>query len=308
MTGLPKPVAPEVKDGKMKTIQATAACVCLVVLGMISHCQAQGWRGIIPLQSTQADVERLLGPSKDSCKCLYDLDAEIVRFHYSEGPCAKDAPSGWNVPRGTVISISITLKTNPPVASLSLNNKYEREEDNHNKDIIYYVDREAGISYETYEGRVTGVYYTPTTKDNPLRCSSSSEKESHRPLKFDEYGDIAFNDEKARLDNVAIELQNEQGSTGYIIAYGGRRSRANEAIKRANRAKDYLVNTHGIEPGRVKTVDGGYREELTVELYIVATGGRAPTAAPTINSSDVQIIKGSKGKANNLHPSRPRCN
>ena len=29
------------------------------------------------------------------------------------------------------------------------------------------------------------------------------------------------------------------------------------------------------------TVDGGYREDLTVELWIVPTGATPPTAAPT---------------------------
>src|SRR6185436_15015832 len=38
--------------------------------------------------------------------------------------------------------------------------------------------------------------------------------------KFDEYGNIRFNDEKARLDNFAVQLQNEPTSQGYIIAFG----------------------------------------------------------------------------------------
>jgi hypothetical protein len=73
------------------------------------------------------------------------------------------------------------------------------------------------------------------------------------PTKFDEYGNIKFNDEKARLDNYAIQLQNQPGSQGTIIAYG---SCAGEAQARADRAKDYLVNTRGIEAGRITTVDG----------------------------------------------------
>ena len=31
-------------------------------------------------------------------------------------------------------------------------------------------------------------------------------------VRFDEYGNIRFNDEKARLDNFAIQLQNEPGA------------------------------------------------------------------------------------------------
>jgi hypothetical protein len=109
--------------------------------------------------------------------------------------------------------------------------------------------------------------------------------------KFDEYGNIAFNDEKARLDNFAIELQNDPGAQGYIIAYGGRRARANEAQARADRAKDYLVNTRGIDAGRLVTVDGGHREELTVELWIVPSGAVPPQASPTVDASEVQIIR-----------------
>ncbi|HEV2706498.1 MAG TPA: hypothetical protein VGV59_11275 [Pyrinomonadaceae bacterium] len=106
--------------------------------------------------------------------------------------------------------------------------------------------------------------------------------------KIDEYGNIRFNDEKARLDNFAIELQNNPGATGLIIAYGGRRGRAGEAQARAERARDYLVNQRGIEASRIQTLDGGYREDLTVELWIVPTGATPPTASPTVDPSEVQ--------------------
>jgi K319L-like, PKD domain len=93
------------------------------------------------------------------------------------------------------------------------------------------------------------------------------------PRKFDEYGNIRFNDEKARLDNYAITLQNEPGSTATIIVYG---SCAGEAQQRGDRAKDYLVNTRGIEASRITVVDGGCRAELLVQLWIVPPGSTAP--------------------------------
>jgi hypothetical protein len=96
--------------------------------------------------------------------------------------------------------------------------------------------------------------------------------------KFDEYGDIRFNDEKARLDNFAIQLQNEPGATGTIVAFG---TCAGQAQARADRAKDYLVNTRGIDAGRLTTVDGGCREDLVVELWIVPSGAAAPTPTNT---------------------------
>lgn len=93
--------------------------------------------------------------------------------------------------------------------------------------------------------------------------------------KIDEYGDIKFNDEKARLDNFASSLQTEAGSQGYIIGYG---TCEGQGLARANRAKDYLVNTRGIDAGRITVIDGGCRAELWVQLYVCPPGAPAPTA------------------------------
>ncbi len=110
---------------------------------------------------------------------------------------------------------------------------------------------------------------------NTASCTSAVRPEKPLAVKFDEYGNIRFNDEKARLDNYAIQLQNQPGSTATIIAYG---SCEGEAQARADRAKDYLVNTRGIEAGRITTVDGGCRSDLTVQLWIVPTGADQPVA------------------------------
>jgi hypothetical protein len=107
-------------------------------------------------------------------------------------------------------------------------------------------------------------------------CSTSIRAPVAPAVKFDEYGNIRFNDEKARLDNYAIQLQNQPGSQGYIVAYG---SCAGEAEARANRAKDYLVNTRGVDASRLMTVDGGCRSDLAVELWVVPTGATPPAAS-----------------------------
>jgi hypothetical protein len=106
--------------------------------------------------------------------------------------------------------------------------------------------------------------------------SCSTQVRPPKPIarKFDEYGNIRFNDEKARLDNYAIQLQNEPGSTATIIVYG---TCAGEGQTRGDRAKDYLVNTRGIEAGRITVVDGGCRSDLMVQLWVVPQGADAPT-------------------------------
>ena len=109
-------------------------------------------------------------------------------------------------------------------------------------------------------------------------CTVAVKAKPTPPRKFDEYGNIRFNDEKARLDNFAIQLQNEPTSQGYIIGYG---SCDAEGLTRANRAKDYLVNTRGIDAGRLMTVDGGCLPELLVQLWIAPQGSTPPTGDAT---------------------------
>jgi hypothetical protein len=109
-------------------------------------------------------------------------------------------------------------------------------------------------------------------------CTSSVRPLPPKPRKFDEYGNIRFNDEKARLDNFAIQLQNEPTAQGYIIGYG---SCDAEGTTRGNRAKDYLVNTRGIDAGRLMVVDGGCMPELKVELWIVPQGATPPAPDTT---------------------------
>ena len=109
----------------------------------------------------------------------------------------------------------------------------------------------------------------------PASCSVSVpiELKAH---KFDEYYDIARNDEKARLDNYAIQLQSEPGSQGYIIIYPSRRAKPNEVQARATRISDYLINSRGIDASRFTVTIGAPREDWLFELWIVPQGAQAP--------------------------------
>jgi hypothetical protein len=108
--------------------------------------------------------------------------------------------------------------------------------------------------------------------------------------KIDEYGNIPMDDEKARLDNYAIELQNDPTAQGYLICYGGRVGYEGEAQRRCDRAKDYLVNTRGISAERIVTLDGGYKEDLTVELWLIPAGAAPPRASPTVDPAQVKHL------------------
>jgi hypothetical protein len=139
--------------------------------------QPQGWRGIVPLRSTRNDVRRVLGPPKVPNKGfydLYDLKDETVYISYASGFCS----SGWRVPSGTVISINIAPKTDLKLADLHLTNKYERQSNPHLSGIIFYVNKEDGITVEAIQEEVTKIYYYPIAVDSHLRCPEKPSRKS----------------------------------------------------------------------------------------------------------------------------------
>jgi len=111
-------------------------------------------------------------------------------------------------------------------------------------------------------------------------CSIQSQSESAR--KFDEYGDLIQDDESVRLSAFAANLARNSNAQGYILVYGGRLDPVGRARRYALRAKNYLVSTAGLNSDRIVTIDGGQRESLTVELWIVPSGTQPPTPTPTL--------------------------
>lgn len=109
--------------------------------------------------------------------------------------------------------------------------------------------------------------------------SSSGQTQNQTARKFDEFGDILYSDLIARLDNLAVMLQAEPNSRGFLIVYGTRRDLPGLSSSLALRMKDYLVNTRGISKEHVFTLDGGILDCLTQELWIVPIG-----SAPTLRS------------------------
>jgi hypothetical protein len=94
--------------------------------------------------------------------------------------------------------------------------------------------------------------------------------------KFDEFPDIQRNDEKARLDNFVIELQNDPTATAYVVIYPGRGSKRGDVQHHATRIVDYMVNSRGIDQHRIVTLVGSARNELFVELWITPQGATPP--------------------------------
>lgn len=117
------------------------------------------------------------------------------------------------------------------------------------------------------------------------------------PRKFDEFKDINCEDEMARLDNFAVNLQQSPADKAVIIFYGGRRvgrrlPRRRDSAARAARLKTYLTQRRSIPADRVIMIDGGFREEWMTELWIVPSAATLPSPTPSVPADKIKFRKG----------------
>ena len=136
-----------------------------------------------------------------------------------------------------------------------------------------------------------------------LMIAAGSELAGHRGLaltslqKFDDFGDIKCEDEMARLDNVAIQMQNEPNTKAVLVFFGGKTFRGKpprdgEAAARAARLKPYLVNRRGIAFNRVMVFDGGYADNWHVEVWLVPLDFWFPPPTPKVPDGGIRFRKG----------------
>lgn len=144
---------------------------------------AEGWRGIVPLESTRQDVERILGRAAGPDRPLYRLPDLIVSVEYARYGCDQ-APKvpGWpvapvqmNVPPGTVISIRVVPKDKVKLSSMGIDaTKIKRVHgDEDLPSHFYYVNETEGLIIEVFAqpGEVVhSLIYRPQAKDAHSRC------------------------------------------------------------------------------------------------------------------------------------------
>lgn len=101
---------------KIYQIRSTAiALIALVVVVfprpiLKSPDEGKGWKGLVRLRSTRRDVEALLDPAATGRGSFYQTNEATVFVQYSDGPCEKGWPYGWNVDKDTVVSIAVSPK------------------------------------------------------------------------------------------------------------------------------------------------------------------------------------------------------
>lgn len=114
--------------------------------------------------------------------------------------------------------------------------------------------------------------------------SQRGQEEEKAARKFDEFQQLLRHcDLRARLDNLAIQLQTEPESKAFVIVYSGKYDLPARVSSYRERIGDYLVNMRGVDPERLVVLDGGYRQVVTTEAWIVGKNAPAPEPKDSIN-------------------------
>jgi hypothetical protein len=238
----------------------------LVFSGVVG---AKEWRGIVPLKSTREDVVRLLGSPTQQTEAsyYYRLAEELAVIWFQPQPCDQ-CGLGWKVPVGTVTTIGVIPRSAGGKRKPANLDGFKVQAEN--AGFVYYVHESSGLTIETFNEQVTSLNYAPEAKDASLECVLKDCIVDVFP-NFDAYANLAWSDEKARLDNYAIRL-NDGMLRGAIVIYARDQQIRSRLIKRAVRARNYLKK-RDIEPERILVVDGGYDLNPHVELEIYSIGG-----------------------------------
>lgn len=106
---------------------------------------------------------------------------------------------------------------------------------------------------------------------------------------IDSFGLIANGETKARLDSFLVEMQNNPTAKGYIIVYGNRTDKFNRDAER----RITLINNHfrfrNFDVSHITIVRGGFREEVSSELWLSFDDAEKPIPTPTVDEKFIVV-------------------
>lgn len=113
--------------------------------------------------------------------------------------------------------------------------------------------------------------------------------------KFDEFSPM-MKDEviNERLDNFAIELQNDKTAKGVLLFYAGRTSRVGAIEALLAYAKKHLSSKRAIPATQLVAQDGGFRESGLIELWLMPAGAPMPTPSNFLDPSEIKKLPAKK--------------
>ena len=108
-----------------------------------------------------------------------------------------------------------------------------------------------------------------------------------------EHGNVRWSDERGVLDHLADSFRKSNNQVIYFLIYPGQNSCKDEARLRAQRAKRYLVQRHRIPAVDIVWKSGGFRPDLTVEIWLLPKDKPLPEPSTfiTIDPSQIHVSR-----------------
>ena len=166
----------------MHHLRSRMLCAVIFVMFITMDLQAKEWRGITPLKSTRADVERLLGKVNEWKRYQFENERAII-FYSTERCAMMDATEVTEkcrcfIPEGTVVSIHVTVEEPRKFSSLKRNRR-EFQKKFVLPGMYEYSDLTEGVRYTVYErtDQIVDIDYLPSAKD----CEDLVKRDKTRP-------------------------------------------------------------------------------------------------------------------------------
>jgi hypothetical protein len=130
----------------------------------------------------------------------------------------------------------------------------------------------------------------PPYMETEKTCKLRIDPKCDAPTLFNEYGESSGREKRQHLNRLAAYLKNAgPDATAYIISYAGRSACHYEAEWRSDRVRKYLVESGNVPNDHIITVDGGGRENWTVDLFVQTQGTCGPLPSPTLQRNEMQV-------------------
>lgn len=120
------------------------------------------------------------------------------------------------------------------------------------------------------------------------QTENAAQTETKKAILLDEFGRVGDCDYKARLDNASIEMQNRPDSVLYIIFY-----QDNDTLPASynrsplNYYANYLTQNRRLDASRFVSLSGGFRENMTTEVWLVPNGATPPEPTNTVPAPQI---------------------
>ncbi len=115
------------------------------------------------------------------------------------------------------------------------------------------------------------------------------------PFEIDEIGPATNGDIKQRMDSLRSFLNQNPDDSGYLIVYGRPDLKGKDVAKRKLQLTTIMMFL-GVDPKRWKIIDGGFRDEISLEIFVLPAGVPPPMPTPTVAAPMIKPKKKSKPK------------